>query len=199
MLPALSPTSIARAGPGREIAIAGAIDEDIGAHRLPSGFCLDHQRIDAALVMHHHAGAERMEQNIDLVGGEQIVGRDLVGRGVVGLRQDFSEDQMRRIEARRAGRSAQADRRRRPAPPDASRHGHWHAARKNSSRPPPCPCRRENHSARSTACAGQRARRRLQRRCRRVRRRGRRLRIRRRAGSGGRVLRLTWRAMQGSG
>ena len=38
------------------------------------------------------------KQNIDLVGGEQIVGGDLVGRGVVGLRQDFAEDQMRRVK-----------------------------------------------------------------------------------------------------
>ena len=98
MLPALSPTSKARAGPGREIAVAGAIDEDIGAHRLPAGLGLDHQRVDAALVMHHHAGAERVEENIDLVALKQIVGRDLVGRGVVGLRQDFAEDQMRRVE-----------------------------------------------------------------------------------------------------
>ena len=45
---------------------------------------------------HGLRGAERVEQNIDLVRGQQIVGRDLVGRGVIGLRQDFSQDQMRR-------------------------------------------------------------------------------------------------------
>ena len=89
---------IARAGPGREIAVAGAIDEDVRAHRLPAGLGLDHQRVDALVVMHRHAGAERMKEDIDLVGGEQIVGRDLVGRGVIGLRQDFAEDQMRRIQ-----------------------------------------------------------------------------------------------------
>ena len=48
--------------------------------------------------MHHHAGAERVEQDVHLVMAEQIVGRDLVGRGVVGLRQDFAQDQMRRVE-----------------------------------------------------------------------------------------------------
>ena len=39
-----------------------------------------------------------MKENIDLVGGQQIVGCDLVGRGVIGLRQYFPEDQMRRVE-----------------------------------------------------------------------------------------------------
>ena len=87
-----------RAGPGREIAVAGAIDEDAGAHRLPPGLGLDHQRIDAPFVLHHDAGAERMKENVDLVRGEQIVGRDLVGRGVIGLRKDLAEDQMRRVE-----------------------------------------------------------------------------------------------------
>ena len=48
--------------------------------------------------MHHHAGAERMEENIDLVAQQQIVGGDLVGRGVVGLRQNLSQDKMRRVE-----------------------------------------------------------------------------------------------------
>ena len=48
--------------------------------------------------MHHGASAERMEQDIDLVGGEQIVGRNLVGRGVIGLRQYLAENEMRRVE-----------------------------------------------------------------------------------------------------
>jgi len=89
---------IARAGPGREIAVAGAIDEGVGAHRLPPGLGLDHQGVDAVCVMHHHAGAERMKENIDLMAQEQIVGGDLVGRGVVGLRQNFPENKMRRVE-----------------------------------------------------------------------------------------------------
>ena len=50
------------------------------------------------LVLHHHAGAERMKENVDLVRGEQIIRRDLVGRGVVGLRKNLAEDQMRRVE-----------------------------------------------------------------------------------------------------
>ena len=98
MLPCIVADLERRAGPGREIAVAGAIDEDLRAHRLPAGLGLDHQRVDALVVMHHHAGAERMEENVDLVRGQQIVGRDLVGRGVIGLRQDLAEDQMRRVE-----------------------------------------------------------------------------------------------------
>ena len=98
MLPALSPTSKARPGPGREIAVAGAIDEDVGRDRLPAGLGLDEQRVDAPLVVHRHAGAERMKQDVDLVGGQEIVGRDLVGRGVVGLRQNLAEHQMRRVQ-----------------------------------------------------------------------------------------------------
>ena len=39
-----------------------------------------------------------MKENVDLVSGEQIVGRDLVGRGVVGLRKNLAEDQMRRVQ-----------------------------------------------------------------------------------------------------
>ena len=88
---------IARAGPGREIAVAGAIDEDVRAHRLPPGFCFEHQRVDAGFIVHHRAGAERMKENVDLVRGEQIVGGDLVGRGVIGLRKNLAENQMRRI------------------------------------------------------------------------------------------------------
>ena len=130
-----------------------------------------------------------MEENIDLVGGEQIVGRDLVGRGVIGLRQDLAENQMRRVEPAEPVDARRAVRRRCPAPPDASRHGHWHAARRNSSPPPPCPCRRESRSARSAACAAPRAPRPPRRRCRPARRRGRRLHIRRRAEFGARVLR----------
>ena len=41
---------------------------------------------------------ERMEEDIDLVGSQQIIGRDLVGRGVIGLRQDLAEHQMRRVQ-----------------------------------------------------------------------------------------------------
>ena len=89
---------MARAGPGREIAVAGAIDKNVGAYRLPPGLGLDHKRVDAARVMHHRAGPERVEEKFDLVAQKQIVGRDLVGRGVIGLRQDFPKNQMRRVE-----------------------------------------------------------------------------------------------------
>ena len=39
-----------------------------------------------------------MKENVDLVRGQQIVRRDLVGRGVVGLRKNLAEDQMRRVQ-----------------------------------------------------------------------------------------------------
>ena len=58
---------VTRAGPSRQIAVARAVDEDVGSDRLPAGLGLDHQRADPLVVMHHHAGAERMEQDIDLV------------------------------------------------------------------------------------------------------------------------------------
>ena len=48
--------------------------------------------------MHDDAGTERMKKDIDLVMCEQIVGRDLVGCGVIGLRQNLAEDQMRRVQ-----------------------------------------------------------------------------------------------------
>ena len=51
------------------------------------------------IVAHHDAGTERMEEDVHLVTGEQFVGRDLVGGGVVGLGEDLAEDQMRRVEA----------------------------------------------------------------------------------------------------
>lgn len=87
-----------RTGPGREVAVAGAVDEDLRAHRLPAGLGLDQQRVDAAIIAHHDAGAECVEQHVHLVAGEQLVGRDLVGRGVIGLGEHLAEDQMRRVE-----------------------------------------------------------------------------------------------------
>ena len=98
MLPALSPTSN---GAPAQAARSPSPEQSMkmsGAHRLPAGLGLDHQRVDALVVMHHHAGAERVKENVDLVGGQQIVGRDLVGRGVIGLRENFPENQMRRVQ-----------------------------------------------------------------------------------------------------
>ena len=92
MLPALSPTS--KRAPA-QAARSPSPEQSMkisAAHRLTAGLGLDHQRVDAALVLHHHAGAERMKQDIDLVARQQIVGGDLVGGGVVGLRQDFAEN-----------------------------------------------------------------------------------------------------------
>ena len=90
---------VTRAGPSRQIAVARAVDEDVGAYRLSARLGFHHHRADTGFVEHHDAGAKRVEQHIDPVGREQIVGRDLIGGGVIGLRQNFPQNQMRRIEA----------------------------------------------------------------------------------------------------
>jgi hypothetical protein len=87
-----------RAGPGGEVAVAGAIDKNVRTHRLAARLGFHHQRIDAAVVLHDDTGAKRVKENVDLVVREQIVGRDLVGRGIIGLREDFSQDQMGRVQ-----------------------------------------------------------------------------------------------------
>ena len=46
-----------------------------------------------------HAGAERVEQDFGAVAEQQIVGRAFVGRGVVGLRLDLAERDMRLVQA----------------------------------------------------------------------------------------------------
>ncbi len=49
-------------------------------------------------MVHHHASTERMKQDVDLVAQQQIVGSDLVGRGVIGLRQNLPKHEMRRVK-----------------------------------------------------------------------------------------------------
>src|SRR5581483_3160482 len=87
-----------RPGPGRQIAIAGAIDEETSADRLPAGFGFHEQRLDP-LAVHRDTSTERVEENIDLVVAKEVVGRDLVGRGVIGLRKDFAENKMRLVQS----------------------------------------------------------------------------------------------------
>src|SRR5207249_9527472 len=60
-----------RAGPSREIAVAGTIDEDIRTDRLPPGLGLDDKRVDAPIVMHRHAGSERVNEDIYVVAHAQ--------------------------------------------------------------------------------------------------------------------------------
>src|SRR6185437_14973628 len=73
---------------------------DILFHALGAGVAMqDQARIDARLVLHRNARAERMKEDIDLVRSKQVIGRDLVGRGVIGLRKNLAEDQMRLVEA----------------------------------------------------------------------------------------------------
>ena len=120
-----------RAGPGREIAVAGAIDEDVGADRLPSRLGLDEQRVDASVVMHGDAGAERVEEDVDLVRGQADRRRRSCRPRCHRPAQRSCRGSDAACSGRRGDRSAPADRRRCPAPPDASRHGRWHAARRN--------------------------------------------------------------------
>ena len=88
-----------RAGPGGEIAVARAIDEDAADDGGAAGFRLHDQRPDGVVRVHHHAGAERMEQDFGAVAEQEIVGRAFVGRGVVGLRLDLAERDMRLVQA----------------------------------------------------------------------------------------------------
>ena len=151
------------------------------------------------VVMHHHAGAERVEENVDLVRGEQIVGRDLVGRGVIGLREDFSENEMRRVQ---------------PAEPvdptkqiggDALHHP-VHLAMDVGVQPAEIRhARRRAHAAEKAIALDQQRTAALRAQMRnsggdawRVRRRGQRRHIRRKAAPGAQVLRWSWKASQGS-
>ena len=88
-----------RAGPGREIAVARAVDEDAPDDGGAAGLGLDDQRADGVVGVHHDAGAERVEQDFGAVAEQQIVGRAFVGRGVVGLRLDLAERDMRLVQA----------------------------------------------------------------------------------------------------
>jgi 3-methyl-2-oxobutanoate hydroxymethyltransferase len=92
-------TLVRRASPGGEIAVAGAVDEDAADHGLASGFRLHDQGADDVVGIHHHAGAERVEQDVRLVAEQEIIGRALVRRGVVGLRLDLAECHMRLVQA----------------------------------------------------------------------------------------------------
>jgi hypothetical protein len=87
-----------RAGPGREIAVARAVDEHAADDRGAAGLGLHDQRANAVVLLHHDPGAERVEQDFGVVAEQKVVGGALVGRGVVGLRLDLAERHMRRIE-----------------------------------------------------------------------------------------------------
>ena len=88
-----------RAGKGGQVAVAGTVDKDFAEDGAAAGFGFDQQCLDAAIVVHDDAGGERVKQNVDLVRQQQIVGRAFIRGGVVGLRQNFAEHEMRRVEA----------------------------------------------------------------------------------------------------
>ncbi len=88
---------VRHAGPRGEVAVARAVDEDLAAHREAARLRLDEHRVDLVVGREHGADAERMEQNVDLGFGEQLVGRDLERRDVVGLREDLIADREVRL------------------------------------------------------------------------------------------------------
>ena len=95
-----------------------------------AGFCLHDQRADGVVGVHHHAGAERMEEDVGAVAEQQIVGGAFVGGGVVGLRLDLAERHMRLVQP------AEPVDARQQLVGDAmhhladARHARWHAARR---------------------------------------------------------------------
>ena len=96
---------VRHAGKRREIAVAGAVDEDPRTHGGASRLGLDHQRINVVAFLDDAAG-EGMEQERDAAPEQHLVGRAFVGRGVVGLRHGAAEDRVRRVEAVEAARRA---------------------------------------------------------------------------------------------
>jgi hypothetical protein len=88
----------ARAGKGREIAIARTVDEGSRDNRATAGFVLDQQRLDARLTVHDDADRERVKADVDLVRDEEIVGGAFQGRGVVCLGEYLAEHHVRRVQ-----------------------------------------------------------------------------------------------------
>jgi hypothetical protein len=90
---------VRHAGECREIAVAGAVDEDACTNRGTSRLRLDHQRIDAVLTVLDDAAGEGVEQQRDATPEQHLVGRAFIRRGVVGLRHGAAEDRVGRVEA----------------------------------------------------------------------------------------------------
>jgi hypothetical protein len=91
MLPAPSPTSY---GTPAQAARSPSPEPSTNsrpriAHRPDSRLRLDEHGVDAALVGHHDARAERVEQHLDARLGHELVGCDLERRDVVGKRRDL--------------------------------------------------------------------------------------------------------------
>jgi hypothetical protein len=56
------------AGKGGQVAVAGTIDDATPEEGATAGFPFDQHRPDAGLAVHHHAGRQRVEQDIDAGG-----------------------------------------------------------------------------------------------------------------------------------
>src|SRR5687768_1046867 len=73
---------VGRAAPGGEVAVAGAVDEDCSGDCAPARLGFDQEVIVGG------ADGEGVEEELDPRLEQQLVGGDLVGRDVVGLRVD---------------------------------------------------------------------------------------------------------------
>jgi hypothetical protein len=90
---------VRRAGPRRDVAVAGAVDEHAAAHGGTARLAFDEERIDRALRFHREAHDKGMEKDLHARADEELVGRHLVCRHVVGLRHDLAvQRQVRRID-----------------------------------------------------------------------------------------------------
>ena len=87
------------AGPGGEIAVAGAVDEHAPEHGAAAGFGLDEQGGDLPVGGFDDAGAQGVEQDFHAGFHQQGVGGDLVGGGVIGLGVDFPEYRVRCLQS----------------------------------------------------------------------------------------------------
>ena len=85
------------AGVSGQVAVARAVYEAARQHGGPAGSGFDQQRADRAAAVHPHAHRLRMEQQLGAAGQHELVGSDLEGRVVVGLRGDPPAEQPMRL------------------------------------------------------------------------------------------------------
>ena len=88
-----------RAGEVGEVAVARAVDEGRRADGEAAGLGFDEERVDRAALGLHGADRDGVEQQLGAGVEQHRVGRALERGGVVGLRQDLAEDEMRLVEA----------------------------------------------------------------------------------------------------
>src|SRR5258708_27357785 len=72
---AVAAGSLLERGPGvrQQVAVAGAVDEDLRAHRTAARAILDEERLDLAAASHRHADRLRMEEQLRAAGEHDFV------------------------------------------------------------------------------------------------------------------------------